>query len=63
MSFPFKNTYQKYERQLARNIKFNITLSYVIFRCVTKFKTNVIVRYIFIFYHSSSKYRKYKTTM
>ena len=39
-----KDTHQRYERQLSHNINFIVTIFYVfyvIFRCVTKFKTTV----------------------
>ena len=62
MKVLIKDTYQKYERQLALKIKFQVIQVYVIFLCVSKFKINLSKHFIFISYHSSSKYRKYKAT-
>ena len=57
-----KDAHQRYERQLAHNIKFVVTLFYVMFRCVTKFKTTVNLHYFFISYRSLSICHKYNTT-
>ena len=61
MTMLIKDTYQKYERQPALNIKFEVILFYVIFRRVINLKTNLNMHYIFISYRNSSKYRNYKT--
>ena len=54
--------FQTLIKYFVLNIKFEIILFYVIVRCVTKFKTNINMNFIFSFYRSLSKYRKYRIT-